>query len=111
MPSIMRYLKFFSAVVLSLLFGAVSAMAQITISGVADKATYANSATFTITTQAGYSYNSTLNWNQTPTGVPVILSRPDFYELRVDATNQTTSAVTSRYVRFIVEASERVGTE
>ncbi|HTD66927.1 MAG TPA: hypothetical protein VK846_10405 [Candidatus Limnocylindria bacterium] len=87
-------------------------LAQFTISGVTDKASpYADSVTFTINIQANYSYNATLNWNPIATGTPVVVNKPDFYELRVDATNQTTSAVTSQYVRFIVRASERGGTE
>jgi len=85
--------------------------AQITISGVADKQTYNNTVTLTITTQAGYDYNATLNWNPIATGVPVVVNKPDFYELRVDATNQLNSAVTSVYRRFIVLATERVNTE
>lgn len=86
--------------------------AQFTISGVTDKATpYNNTVTFTINTQAGYSYDATLNWNPIAVGMPVVVNQPDFYELRVNATNTTTSAVTSQYLRFIVKASERVDTE
>ena len=86
-------------------------LAQFTISGVTDKTTYNNTVTLTITTQAGYDYNATLNWQPIATGAPVIVNKPDFYELRVDATNQLTSAVTSAYRRFIVIATERGGTE
>lgn len=85
--------------------------AQITISGVTDKSTYNNSVNFTIGSQAGYDYNATLNWQPVAVGAPVAVTRPDFYELRVDATNQGTRAVTSQYLRFIVNASERVNTE
>ena len=107
----MRYLKLLPAGFLSLFLGAVSASAQFTISGVTDKSTYNNSVTFSISTQAGFNYNATLNWKPIATGVAIPINRPDFYELRVDATNQVTSAVTSLYRRFIVEASDRVGTE
>jgi len=92
-------------------FGPLIAFSQITISGVTDKATYNSSATFTIGTQAGYDYSATLNWVPVAIGTPVAVEKPDFYELRVDATNQTTSAVTSRYVRFIVLDPARAGTE
>jgi len=85
-------------------------LAQITVTGVADKSTYNNTVTFTVATQAGYDYNATLNWQPIATGVPVTVS-PDFYELRVDATNQATSAVSSLYRRFIVVATERGGSE
>jgi hypothetical protein len=96
---------------MSLLCGVLSTPAQFTITGVSDKATYSETVTFNISTQAGYNFNATLNWKPIPTGVATLLNKPDFYELRVDATNQVTSAVTSQYVRFIVESSERVGTE
>ena len=86
-------------------------LAQFTISGVTDKGTYNNTVTLTVTTQAGYDYNATLNWNPVAVGTPVVVNKPDFYELRVDATNQLTSAVTSEYRRFIVIATERGGTE
>src|SRR6185436_17495964 len=109
----MLHPKLLCAWMISFLFlTSLSAPAQITISGVADKATsYSDSVTFTIGTQAGYNYNATLNWQPVSTGVPVVVNKPDFYELRVDATNQSTSAVTSQYVRFILKASERVDTE
>ena len=97
--------------VLSCFAVAISARAQFTISGVADKTTYNNTVTLTIGTQAGYNYNATLNWKPITSGVAVVVNKPDFYELRVDATNTTTSAVTSQYLRFIVNSSERVDTE
>ncbi|HEY0551054.1 MAG TPA: hypothetical protein VGF13_15725, partial [Verrucomicrobiae bacterium] len=84
---------------------------QFTITGVADKQVVANTITFTVNTQAGFNYDATLNWKPIAAGVPVVVNKPDFYELRVNATNQNTSAVTSQYLRFIVNSSERVGTE
>lgn len=90
---------------------AFAASAQITVSGVNDKTTYNNSATFTITVQPGYDYSATLNWQPVAVGVPVVASKPDFYELRVDATNQVGGAVTSFYRRFVVLNPARVGTE
>ena len=85
--------------------------AQINVTGVADKTTYNTSATLTVGTMAGFDYNATLNWQPVAVGTPVVLNKPDFYELRVDATNQIGGAVTSLYRRFIVLSSERVGTE
>ena len=108
----MFHLKFLRAcALLSMCVAAIPASAQFTISGVTDKTTYNNTATLTIGTQAGYNYNATLNWQPVATGVAVVVNKPDFYELRVDATNTTTSAVTSQYLRFIVNSSERVDTE
>ena len=86
-------------------------LGQINVSGVTDKATYNNTATLTIGTPAGFDYDATLNWKPVATGTPVVLNKPDFYELRVNATNQTNSAVTSQYLRFIIKAGERVDTE
>jgi len=90
---------------------ALSAHAQFTISGVTDKSTYNNTATLTVNTQAGYTYSATLNYTPVAVGAAVVLNTPDFYELRVDATNSGSSAVTSEYRRFIINASQRVGTE
>ena len=108
----MFHQKFLRAcAVLSCLGAVISAQAQFTVTGVADKATYNDTVTLTIGTQAGYNYNATLNWKPVATGAAVVVNKPDFYELRVEATNTTTSAVTSQYLRFIVKASERVDTE
>jgi hypothetical protein len=84
-----------------------TALGQFTITGVTDKQKVTNTITFTINTQAGYDYDATLNWKPIATGAPVVVNRPDFYELRVNATNQNTSAVTSQYLRFIVYNPER----
>jgi hypothetical protein len=107
----MRNIALFRGFLSAALFLPAVGFAQFTISGVADKATYNDSVTLTVVTQAGYRCSATLNWKPLATGAPAIVNRPDFYELRVDATNETTSAVTSQYLRFIVAASERVGTE
>ncbi len=88
-----------------------SLLAQISISGVADKATYNDTATLTVSTQSGYSYSATLNWQPIAVGTAVTITKPDFYELRAEATNLTNNAVTSQHLRFHVLSSERVGTE
>lgn len=87
------------------------APAQFTISGVADKTTYTDTATLTVNTQAGYTYSATLNYKPIAAGAALLVNKPDFYELRVEATNTSSSAVTSQYLRFIINAGERVGTE
>ncbi len=88
------------------------AWAQFAITGVTDKAApYADAVTFTVGVQAGYSYAAELNRERIPVGVPITINAPDFYELRVTATNVFTATVTNRLVRFIVRASERSGTE
>jgi hypothetical protein len=99
------------------LFAALSALfplvlsAQFTISGVTDRTMYNNTVTLTVNPQAGYTHNATLNWKPVAIGSPVLVNKPDFYELRVDATNNITSAVTSQYLRFVVIATERGTTE
>src|SRR5262249_10330710 len=44
-------------------------------------------------------------------GTNVTLRRPDFYELFVARTDTNTLVVTNLYVRFILNSSERAGTE
>jgi hypothetical protein len=99
----------FSLAALCLL--AFRAAAQITVNGVADRGNYSEAVTFTVVEQAGFSDAAFLNTNSIPTGVPVTVNRPDFYELRVFRTNDTSGAVTSLYLKFLVIASERAGTE
>src|SRR5947208_1199076 len=93
------------------LAGPLAALAQITVSGVTDKSTYNGTVTFTVVTQAGYTYAATLNENSVASGVAVTVNQPDYYELRVTRTETATSLVTSNLVRFIVNSSERAGTE
>ncbi|MEY2409310.1 MAG: hypothetical protein QOF48_1980, partial [Verrucomicrobiota bacterium] len=107
----MFYQKLLLAGCVPIVLSATTLFAQISISGVADKSTYNDSVTLTVAAQANYNYNATLNWKSIAVGTAMVVNKPDFYELRVDATNQTTSAVTSQYLRFIVNSSERVGTE
>jgi hypothetical protein len=90
---------------------ALSATGQITINGVADKQTYPDSVVFTIVAQAGYTYSAFLNTNPVPVGVAVTVNRPDFYQLYVIRTNDTTSAVEYLLRRFIIFATERGATE
>ena len=90
---------------------AFPAAAQITVNGVDDRGSYSETVTFTVVEQAGFTDAAFLNTNGIPTGVPVTINRPDFYELRVFRTNNTGGAVTSLYLKFLVIASERAGTE
>lgn len=89
-----------------------SALGQFTITGVSDKAApYVDTVTFSIGVQSGFAYGASLNQVPIPVGVPITVNTPDFYELRVAATNVFTSAVSNRYVRFIVRSAERGSTE
>jgi len=89
----------------------VPTQAQLTINGVTDRSVYGNAVTFMVSTQSGYSYGVFLNHKPIPAGASTLVNQPDFYELVAYATNQTTSAITERYVRFIVEDTSRAGTE
>jgi len=90
---------------------ALPAAAQITVNGVADRGNYTDTVTFTVVSAAGFTDSAFLNTNSIPTGVPVTVDRPDFYELRVFRTNDIGGPVTSLYLRFLVIASEREDTE
>lgn len=103
--------SFFCRVLAVTWLAPLAVLAQINITGVADKGTYNDTATLTVGTQTGYTYSATLNGQPIATGAPVIVNKPDFYELRVAAANVTNSAVTGQYLRFIVLASARAGTE
>ena len=86
----------------------VSALAQITVTGVADKTVYTDTATFTVVTQAGYRYAATLNGSPVAVGAAVTIQRMDYYDLWAWRTNQSSPyEVTNRLVRFIVVASDR----
>jgi hypothetical protein len=92
-------------------FCALSVSAQIPINGVVDKTVYPDQVTFDVPAQGGFHYNISLNTSNVPAGQPVNVEIPDYYELRVQRTEDATSAVTNRLVRFIVEASTRLDTE
>jgi len=87
------------------------ASAQITIDGIADRANYNNTVTYRVQTQAGFTDAAFLNGLPVPVGVFNTINRPDYYELFVHRTNDVSSAVTTRLIRFLVVASERGGSE
>ncbi len=79
----------------------------ITIEGVADRATYTDTASFRVVTNAGFSYGVTLNGAPLPAGVFHTITRMDYYDLAVTRTNASDSSVTNALVRFIVLSSNR----
>jgi hypothetical protein len=101
----------FSLALIALIIALLPASAQITIDGIADRANYNNSVSYRVQTQAGFTDAAFLNGLTVPVGVFSTITRPDYYELFVHRTNDATSAVTTRLVRFLVNASERGGTE
>jgi hypothetical protein len=88
-----------------------SALAAITIDGVADKKVYADRVTFTVRSEAGYDYTATLNGEPVAVGVPVEANEPEYYELDVHRRQRSSGAQDSQLVRFIVRASERANSE
>ena len=105
-PKCVRMLSFLCFVAF-----AFTASSQITINGVADRQHYNDAVTFTIVTQPGFSYAATLNGRPVAAGVAVVVNRPDFYELAVTRTDNGNGDVTLRWVRFLVNSSERGDTE
>lgn len=101
----------FLAVLLVVVAAVQTAFAQITFSNLTDKTVYTDRVTFSIVSAAGFNYAARLNADAVPAGSAVLVERPDFYELFVWRTNITTSAIETQYVRFIVQAGQRVGTE
>ena len=87
------------------------ARAQLTVDGVVDKTVYPDAVSVRVPPQAGFTYTVLLNANPFPTSVFVPINRPDYYELKVTRTETATGITTNRLIRFIVESSERVGTE
>ena len=94
-----------------LIASAVVASAQITIDGVSDKANYNDSVSYRVQTQAGFTYEAFLNSQPVSVGTLNPITRPDYYELYVVRTETATSAVLTRMVRFLVNASARNGSE
>src|SRR2546423_3932753 len=88
-------------------FLTLSATAQITIDGVTDKTTYTDSASFRVQTNAGYTYEVTLNGQPMPAGVFNTVSTMDYYDLFVRRTQISDSSVATGLVRFIVLSSQR----
>ncbi len=90
---------------------ASNASAQISVDGIADKANYNDSVSYRVQTQAGFTYEAFLNGQPVTVGTLNPISRPDYYELFVQRTEIATDAVVTRNVRFLVNASERNGSE
>ena len=90
---------------------ATTALAQITVDGLTDKANYNDSVSYRVQTQAGFSYEAFLNGQTVTVGTLNPITRPDFYELYVERTETATAAVVTLMIRFLVNASARNGTE
>ncbi|HTD66608.1 MAG TPA: hypothetical protein VK846_08780, partial [Candidatus Limnocylindria bacterium] len=91
-----------------LLLWAVGANSQsIVIDGVTDRSTYTDSVALRVQTNAGFSYEVTLNGAAIAAGVFHTVNKMDYYDLAVRRTNTAGSEVTNVLVRFIVLSSQR----
>src|SRR5437868_11014286 len=91
---------------LGILLGVVSAPAQL-ITGVADRTSYTDIATFNVPTNAGFTYQVTLNGIPVAAGISQSVTRMDYYDLVATRTQISDGSVSNQLVRFIVVASDR----
>ena len=86
--------------------------AAITISGVADKAGYDNSVSFTVTADpAAATTTATLDGVPVAVGASVLVNTVCYHELKAESRTAENVLVDSRTVRFIVRDSTRKGSE
>jgi hypothetical protein len=93
--------------VITCLAFAAEIKAQITIQGVLDRTTYTDSAAFRVVTNAGFTYEVTLNGRPIAAGVTNNVGVMDYYDLAVRQTRLSDGAVSNVLVRFIVLSSRR----
>jgi len=96
-----------------ILFGALAGRAQtaLNVTGVADKGSYNNTVTFSVATEAGYTYATYLNGDKVSSGGSYTINASDFYLLQVFRTNTTTSVITNRLFRIVVNDTSHGTTE
>ena len=88
-------------------FPALSRAQTVTIQGIADRTVYDDSAAFRVVTNAGFTYEVTLNGAPVPAGVTNTVGVMDYYDLAVRQTQISNGAITNALVRFIVLSSRR----
>ncbi len=96
-----------AAIVAAFSLSLSSLCAQFSVSGVTDRTIYTDQATFRVNSQAGYSYQATLNGASVPIDSQVVVERMDHYELIVTATPVGGGAAVSQLVQFIVNDADR----
>lgn len=82
------------------------ARAQLVV-GVTDRGVYTDSATFTVPTEAGFTYEVTLDDVAVAAGAAQVVSVMDYHELAVRRTLISDGTSTNQTVRFIVVSSRR----
>jgi len=83
------------------------AQAPLTIDGIADRATYTNTAGFSVPVVPGYSYAVLLDGARVPAVIPNLVNKVDYHEVTVWRTNMVNGDLTNRTLRFIVQAGSR----
>ena len=102
--------RFIAGVFLLIAFNTLGA--GIVIYGVSDQGIYSDSVDFGVQTNVGWNYEATLNGVPiTVGGVSHTVDRMDYYELLIQASEQTSGRVTNAFVRFIVRSSWRNDSE
>src|SRR5688500_4092759 len=86
---------------------ALSVYAQL-ITGVTDRMSYTDSASFSVPTNAGYTYEVTLNGLPVAAGVTHTITRMDYYDLFAQRVQNSGGAVSNHLVRFILQSSNRI---
>ena len=93
----------------SLLLLSFSLRGEITVEGLSDRKVYSDRVSFRIVVEGDGEYSAELNGEAVPAGEKVEVADPDYYELLVRRTG--TGGEEEKFIRFIVKASERGGTE
>lgn len=82
-----------------------TALAQITVTGLADKQVYSDSVSFTVNSESGFDYTAELDGDPVAVDVSITVDQPEYYELYVHKQDQVTAAEESLLIQFIVRAS------
>src|SRR4051812_9200484 len=86
---------------LALFSAALSAFGQanLNVTGIADRAKYTDTVTFSVPSTPGYSYQVLLDGKQVPTDANQVVNVMDYHEVAVSRTNISTLDVSNRLVR------------
>ncbi len=92
-------------------FHSTTIFAAISVSGLTSQEVYADSVSFTINSEAGYSYSASINDTPVDIDSQITISEPEYYELTILRTELATNIEDSLLIQFIVRSSERLDTE
>lgn len=99
-------------VLLSFLVVCCSTFAQpINVQGITDRTPYTGSASFSVPTLSGFSYQIRLDGRLVPADVTNVVTQAEYHELVIIRQHLATQALSNRVVRFLVRALDRGTTE